>query len=1062
MKSWAIIVWLAVLTGQAVWSEPVPMANASFENATGYHAYGTAPTSWVSASNNIADTGGLTEYDSYVGQVGAGSALNKDGNNYLALSMEVGAVGIVGKTVTCWIPTVSLGTYQPNKRYTLTVAQAASTSESNRYAMIALAANGVIAVSKATAFRDLNLLGYIFQDQQVVLDTLLHPEWVGQSITVQLMQQATEGAKYSRSAVFDNVRLEVTEVPLIDIQNASFENATGERAEGTAPSSWLVATTNLIDSSDSTANDSYLEQVSNGTAANKDGHNFLLLSMSVGPVAIAGKTVTSWVSTDTLGIYAANHRYTLLADLSSLSNEPNRSAAVALAGNGQIAATVAVPFNLLNPSGIVENCALQVQQVVVDTTVQPELVGQAISVRLLQLATDGARDSAQAVFDNVRLEAVPVDPGGGDPGGGDPDAHPLLGMNLGGGGAKEAFVDLFKMGTGWVSQKSGQPWGTGPALDLDAHGWVRSLEPGCYAEVPLGVDTGGSEHFPAGLYTVLYEGEGTISFWPSGTARIVDSSQPNRLIIQVNSIQGWFWMTLSNINPANYLRNIHVIMPGFETTWQTNPWRPDFLQRWAGLACLRFMEWGWINNSNVVHWSERSTLDNAMNSLGGGIPLELMIDLCNRQHIQPWFCIPHQASDDYVFQFATMVRDQLDPTLKVGIEYSNEMWNSGFAQYTYGVQKADQLNLGEQTRLWEGACIFYAQRSVEIFQIFEEVFGGTDRLDRILSWQAAGSRGWFDDLLLANLQPGDVDALAVAPYMSFNVPAASSDPETPDASQVATWTVDQVLDYVEQTALPMSIGWMNNAKSVARDHGLKLYAYEAGQHLVGVAGGEANSTVTNLLMAANAHPRMGTLYTAYLHAWQNAGGDLLCAFTNMNPWNKWGSWGLLQYTDDDPAASPKFMAVMQWAKSLGQPVNVPSPSDPPAADFASWATLHSVGPAHADDDRDGIKNGIEYAFGLDPHTPNADSTQYASLKNTGVGIGSHLTFTCRRPAPADLPADVSIEVRFSNDLINWTTGLLGTTYTEEVSGGNPPAVTVTLIPALDTYRFARLAYIIAP
>jgi hypothetical protein len=49
-------------------------------------------------------------------------------------------------------------------------------------------------------------------------------------------------------------------------------------------------------------------------------------------------------------------------------------------------------------------------------------------------------------------------------------------------------------------------------------------------------------------------------------------------------------------------------------------------------------------------------------------------------------------------------------------------------------------------------------------------------------------------------------------------------------------------------------------------------------------------------------------------------GDLFCNFSSVGAWSKWGSWGLLQFYDDDPARSPKFMATMRWAKNLGQPV----------------------------------------------------------------------------------------------------------------------------------------------
>jgi len=86
-------------------------------------------------------------------------------------------------------------------------------------------------------------------------------------------------------------------------------------------------------------------------------------------------------------------------------------------------------------------------------------------------------------------------------------------------------------------------------------------------------------------------------------------------------------------------------------------------------------------------------------------------------------------------------------------------------------------------------------------------------------------------------------------------------------------------------------------------------AYEAGQHLVGVGGGENNQELTKLLMAANRHPRMGQFYTRYLDAWRDAGGDLCGIFSSVGRFSKWGSWGLLEYYDDD---TPKFQAVLRW------------------------------------------------------------------------------------------------------------------------------------------------------
>ena len=110
--------------------------------------------------------------------------------------------------------------------------------------------------------------------------------------------------------------------------------------------------------------------------------------------------------------------------------------------------------------------------------------------------------------------------------------------------------------------------------------------------------------------------------------------------------------------------------------------------------------------------------------------------------------------------------------------------------------------------------------------------------------------------------------------------------------------------------------WIKSNKKVADEYQLKLVAYEAGQHLVGVAGAENNDQLTQLFLKANADARMGALYTQYLSTWTNNGGDLLCHYNSVGTWSKWGSWGLLQYYNDKP--TPKFKAVIDWANARGQ------------------------------------------------------------------------------------------------------------------------------------------------
>ena len=388
---------------------------------------------------------------------------------------------------------------------------------------------------------------------------------------------------------------------------------------------------------------------------------------------------------------------------------------------------------------------------------------------------------------------------------------------------------------------------------------MKKLEPNCWAESP--VLTINSGHYPAGQYTLLYDGKGKIGIGLKKTTTISD--QPGKLVVDIDPQGGGFFVQIKQTDPTDYLRNIHLIMPGFEQTYAANPFHPIFLKRWAGIKCFRFMDWMLTNGSKVVHWDDRPRMDEQTWSRAG-IPLECMLDLCNREKADAWLNIPEQADDDYVRHFAQQIKTQLDPSHKAYIEYSNEVWNGMFSSHRYAQTKGQELQLGEPTRPWEGACLYYGRRSVEIFKIFGEVFGDqlSSRVVRVVAWQAASDSYWLDGLLLSRLPKGSVDALAVAPYMAFMPVGQANNPNAIKADVVAEWTVDQVLDQVEKESLANSKRWIGSAAAATEKYDLKLVAYEGGQHLVGVMGGENNEKLTQLFAQANKSPRTWGKFTS--------------------------------------------------------------------------------------------------------------------------------------------------------------------------------------------------------
>ncbi len=471
------------------------------------------------------------------------------------------------------------------------------------------------------------------------------------------------------------------------------------------------------------------------------------------------------------------------------------------------------------------------------------------------------------------------------------------------------FADVFRLSRQWISQRQGESWGKGPKLELDERGWVKQLEPNCWAETPICTIEGG--HYPAGEYTVLYTGKGKLAF--TGAAKI-KSSEPGRIVITVDPRRGGFFLQLRETDPADPVRDIRVLMPGAEKAIADNPWNPQFLETWRGMASVRFMDLMETNGSHVATWADRPRPDDATFT-AKGVPVELLVDLANRLQADPWFCMPHLADDEYVRNFAQVVKAKLDPNRKVYIEYSNEVWNGQFPQHRYAAEQGQKLKLADKP--WEAAWLYTAHRSLEIFAIWEDVFGGRERLVRVLPSQAANP--YISERITSYKDAAKhADALAIAPYLSLNLGPMTK----PSAPEVAGWSLDQVFTHLRDHSLPESTRWIQDNKKVADKHGLALLAYEGGQHLVGIQGAENNDQLTKLLHAANADPRMGKLYDAYLAAWQAEGGGLFCHFSSVGQWSKWGSWGLLQSLDEDRTQSPKHAAFMRWARSLGQEVNL--------------------------------------------------------------------------------------------------------------------------------------------
>ncbi len=478
-----------------------------------------------------------------------------------------------------------------------------------------------------------------------------------------------------------------------------------------------------------------------------------------------------------------------------------------------------------------------------------------------------------------------------------------LGINLAGitsWSEEYVFVDAMKCSRGWISQCVGCTFGTGNPLPTDNLGWVTSLPANHFAATVM-LDNVTTK--PIGTYNLYYEGEGSFDF--NGDVTDTIHVAPGHIQLEVADGTSGIWVHIWETDPngtGDYLKNIRLIMPGFENTYQTEPFHPNFLNTWTDFSTLRFMDWGRTNNSNVQTWTDRTLTTSQTQGGINGVAPEYMIALANLLQKNVWICIPHQADDNYITQLATLFRDNLDSNLDIYVEYSNEVWNGLFAQAPYASAQGLAQNLS--TNSYEAQAYFHAKRSVEIFNIFETVFGGLSQLERVIAWQNFNT-SWSQQILDYNNTYQSTDAFSIAPYFGNFL----GDPTTADS--IANMSVDSILIWCEDALSDVMEGCRLQAE-ITKSRGVSLIAYEGGQHLSGYLGAENNDALTAKLIAANRSDKMKVLYQEYYERWKIAGGELFAVFSSMGVPSKWGSWGILENYNQDYWTTPKYAATQEF------------------------------------------------------------------------------------------------------------------------------------------------------
>lgn len=300
-------------------------------------------------------------------------------------------------------------------------------------------------------------------------------------------------------------------------------------------------------------------------------------------------------------------------------------------------------------------------------------------------------------------------------------------------GASQPFIDVMKASREWQG-RSASAWvsHSHDALKsgghLDADSWPLRIPSGAnrvgtiiLCEIQAG-DTSLN-----GRYRMTWDGAGVISL---GGARNVTSG-PGWMEFDYTAAGGN--MVLIDVTTAP-VRNIRCINLKHRAAFEAGEiFRPEWLALIKDFRLFRFMDWQGTNHSPLSAWADRPRPASASWTMG--VPVEIMVALCNKLGVDGWFCIPHLATDDYITRFAQYVRQNLRAGLVAHYEYSNEVWNFQFEQAQWANREA--------ARLWpdylnqDGWMQFYGGRAAEMAQLLDVVYAGATNYRKVITTHTA-------------------------------------------------------------------------------------------------------------------------------------------------------------------------------------------------------------------------------------------------------------------------------------------------------------------------------------
>ncbi|MFV2051369.1 G8 domain-containing protein [Aliiroseovarius sp. YM-037] len=581
------------------------------------------------------------------------------------------------------------------------------------------------------------------------------------------------------------------------------------------------------------------------------------------------------------------------------------------------------------------------------------------------------------------------------------------------------FIDVMKSGRTWIGHTKDQSpaWTHADLADgryLDRNGWVKQIPEELSAIETLILTEQPEQGVSlSGRYLLRYDGTGALTV--GHKAEDIIAAEGEVSFTYRPTGQSSVSIRIEETDPNDPIRNISVVHErDIDRHAEGQIFNPLWLARIGDMRALRFMDWMQTNNSGVVKWNERPLPSDYTYTLRGA-PVEVMVALANELRADPWFTLPHLASEDYVRNFAGYVKANLDPPLRTYAEFSNEVWNQGFGQGAWAQQNGATL-LGAD--VYDAHAQFAGVQAARMADIWADVYGADaeQRLVRVIATQT-GWAGLENAILEADGLIEADDTVTHPPYESFDAYAitgyfsgrlgTAEKADTVRAWIATSWQMAEddaeaigLLDsarqtYVEEHKYDHAISLAHDEiwdgsltgdtqdtlytylnyllpyhADVAARHDLDLIMYEGGTHVVGIGEVREDAVLNDFFAELNYSTEMGALYDALLRGWAESSGTLFTAYVDVGRPSKWGSWGALRHLDDE---TPRWSAIL----AAGQAAMVHrmgmfkqggiTPPSTPAEIEAFVAAVRAQTDSHSHGDNAGMAQEHMQVLDLVPH-----------------------------------------------------------------------------------------------